>query len=382
MMIMRNNSLIFVLILIVSLVVISGCIEELKINNEEKNRIGIHFVVGPYTQNVTTNSTTIVWRTNISTINNSVEYGMNNFNEYIEYGQSNCTHHEITIHPSFSLGYYKVISDDLISKEFKFNLADNCNNISDYKFVVIGDSRGTWDNWRNATEIAKAINSESPDFVIHCGDMVDEGRNQSQWDSWLRLMKPLMQNTTLFTVYGNHEYNGSIYYRIFALPNNEMWYSFDYGPCHFTILNDYEPWSGDSLQYIWLESDLSSSDMPFKIVCFHEPIYCSGGHSHRSDIRAVWEPLFNKYNVNLVFQAHCHYYQRINPINETLYIVTGGAGAPLSKPEDAWFVNISKKTFHYCVIDVSCDLLELKITAKDLNGDIFDEYIIKSSVFL
>lgn len=374
---MRNNSLIFSLILIVTLVIISGCIEESKINNEEKNRIGIHFVVGPYTQNMTTNSITIVWRTNISTINNSVEYGMNNFNEYVEYGQSNCTHHEITIHPSFSSGYYKVISDDLISKEFKFNLADNCNNISDYKFVVIGDSRGIWDNWRNATEIAKAINSESPDFVIHCGDMVYEGRNQSQWDSWLRLMKPLMQNTTLFTVYGNHEYDGSIYYRIFALPNNEMWYSFDYGPCHFTILNDYEPWAEDSLQYSWLESDLSSSDMPFKIVCFHEPIYCSGGHSNRSDIRAVWEPLFNKYNVNLVFQAHCHYYQRINPINETLYIVTGAAGAPLSAPEDAWFVNISKKTFHYCVIDVSCDPLELKISAKDLNGDIFDEYIIK-----
>jgi len=377
MMITRNNSLIFSLILIISLVIISGCIRELKINNEEKNGIGIHFVVGPYTQNMTTNSITIVWRTNISTINNSVEYGMNNFNEYAEYGQSNCTHHEITIHPSFSSGYYKVISDDLISKEFKFNLADNCNNISDYKFVVIGDSRGTWDNWRNATEIAKAINSESPDFVIHCGDMVDEGRNQSQWDIWLRLMKPLMQNTTLFTVYGNHEYNGSIYYRIFALPNNEMWYSFDYGPCHFTILHNYEPWAEDSLQYIWLENDLSSSDMPFKIVCFHEPIYCSGGHSNRTDIRAVWEPLFNKYNVNLVFQAHCHYYQRINPINETLYIVTGAAGAPLSAPEDAWFVNISKKTFHYCVIDVSCDLLELKITVKDLNGDIFDEYIIK-----
>ena len=156
-----------------------------------------------------------------------------------------------------------------------------------------------------------------------------------------------------------------------------MWYSFDYGPCHFVVLDNYEPWDVDSLQYSWLENDLSTTDKDFKIVCFHEPIYCSGGHSPRTDIRSVWEPLFNRYNVDLVVQSHCHYYQRSNPISGTVYVVSGGAGAPLYSPKDAWFVNTSKKTFHYCMLDVSLEKMEMVCTVKDMEGCVIDTFSFK-----
>ena len=336
-------------------------------------------IVGPYTQNVNDTSITIVWETNTPTVNNSVEYGENTSYGYIEYGLSDCYHHEITINPSFLSGNYKVVSDDVESDDFEFKLASYCYNTQEFKCVIFGDSRGVWDGWIHATEVADAVNAELPDFTIHGGDMVNDGTVETQWVSWLELMRPLMQNSTVFGVLGNHEHNGRRYYEIFALPNNEMWYSFDYGPCHFTILDNYESWSVDSSQYNWLENDLFLTDKPFRIVCFHEPIYCSGGHQPRTDVRAVWEPLFIKYNVDLVFQSHCHYYQRSDPINEVTYIVTGGAGAPLYTPKDAWFVNNSKEAYHYCVLDVSLATMEIKFSAKSVDGVIFDEFVVYPS---
>ena len=335
-------------------------------------------ITGPYTQNVTDDSITIVWETSFSATNNSVEYGENESYGHIAYAGGGY-HHEVTIHPPSSTGHYRVISDGEKSGDFEFELASNCLSTGHFKAVIFGDSRGTWDNWVHSKEVSDAVNAEHPDIVIHGGDMVADGASRGQWDEWLTLSMPLMQNSTMFAVLGNHEHNNSRYYEIFSLPNNEMWYSFDYGPCHFIVLDDYEPWGVNSAQYKWLENDLSSTSMPFKIVCFHEPIYCSGGHSPRIDVRAAWEPLFEKYGVNLVFQSHNHYYQRTEPIGGITYIVTGGAGAPLYEPEDASFVNISKKAYHYCVLDVSIPDMEIKCSARYVNGTPFDEFVVKSS---
>ena len=332
-------------------------------------------VFGPYTQNVTNDSITIVWETSVSTTNNSVEYGENESYGFVQYGGPGY-HHEVVITPTFSKGHYRVDSDGVKSKDFEFELASHCYSTGEFKAVIFGDSRGTWDNWAHAKEVADAVNRENPDIVIHGGDMVGDGASPAQWNEWLRFMMPLMQNSTLFAVMGNHEKNNSRYYEIFSLPNNEMWYSFDYGPCHFIVLDDYEPWGMNSAQYKWLEGDLSSASKPFKIVCFHEPIYCSGGHDPRVDIRAVWKPLFKRYGVNLVFQSHNHYYQRTDPIGGAIYVVTGGAGAPLHTPEDAWFVNTSMKAFHYCVLDVSLQAMDIKFSAKYTDGASFDEFTI------
>jgi hypothetical protein len=334
------------------------------------------FVVGPYTQNVTNTSITILWETDIPTTNNSVEYGETSGYGYVEYGASDTDHHEITIHPAFTAGHYKVVSDSVESGDFEFKLASHCYSTQEFKCVVYGDSRGVWDNWSMATQVANAVNVENPDFVMHSGDMVYDGLNEWEWTSWLNLMKPLMQNSTVFGVLGNHENNGPRYFEIFALPNNEKWYSFDYGPCHFIGLSNYHPWNVGSEQYDWLENDLSSTSQPFKIVCFHEPIYCAGGHSPRVDVREAWEPLFIDYGVQLVVQGHNHYYQRTNPINGITYIVTGGAGGPLYPPGTAPYVNNSWMVYHYCVLDVSLETMEIIFSAKFIHGGTFDEFVI------
>lgn len=333
-------------------------------------------IFGPYTQNLNVESVTIVWETDAPTLNNYVEYGQNSSYGFIEKGSSNCCHHEIVIKPDFDQGHYRVVSDNTISDDFEFKLSSYFSEVNSFKCVFIGDSRGSWDNWEHATMVADAVNNESPIFVIHGGDMVDDGRIIAQWDSWLDLMMPLMQNSTVFGVLGNHEKSGDRYFEIFSLPNNENWYSFDYGPCHFIILDQYMPWNIASSQYQWLENDLASTNALFRIVCFHEPIYCSGGHSPRTDIRKVWEPLFIKYNVRLVIQSHCHYYQRTDQMDNIFYVVSGGAGAPLYNPSDNWFVNISEKAYHYCLLGYNSNNYNLKFSAHHLNSSAIDEFYI------
>ena len=338
----------------------------------------IEIVIGPYTQNVTNDSITILWETNVATENNTIFY-KNDTLQFSIHNFSNSKHHEIVITPPFNHGYYKVVSDGKESRWLPFKLASYCYSTKQFKCLVFGDSRGTWDGWKNATMVANAANKEKADIAIHGGDMVRDGRQKSQWYAWLHLMKPLMQNTTLYAVLGNHERNGSMFYEIFSLPNNEMWYSFDYGICHFVVLDEYSPWNVGSPQYKWLENDLKSSK-PFKIVFFHEPIYCSGGHPPRKDIRKVWEPLFIKNNVTLVIQSHNHYYERTNPIHGIIYVVSGGAGAPLYNPVKASYINVSKKTYHYCIMNVSWkDEPKIEFEAKDLNGNVIDKFVLSAN---
>ncbi|UCB58161.1 MAG: metallophosphoesterase [Thermoplasmatales archaeon] len=308
-------------------------------------------------------------------MNNYVEYGQDSTYGYIKEGLSNCNHHEIIIKPSFNHGHYRVVSNGIISDDFEFKLGSYFYDNNSFKCAFIGDSRGMWDNWEQAKIVANAVNNGSSLFVIHGGDMVDDGRILTQWDSWLNLMMPLMQNSTVFGVLGNHEKNGDRYFEIFSLPNNEKWYSFDYGPCHFIILDQYEPFGKGTSQYKWLVNDLATTSALFRIVCFHEPIYCKGGHSPRTDIKVIWEPLFIKYNVRLVVQSHCHFYQRTDKIENIYYVVTGGAGAPLYNPGDDWFVNISKKAYHYCLLEYNSEN-SLRFSAYYINGSVFDEIII------
>ncbi|HHH77800.1 MAG TPA: hypothetical protein ENL18_01120, partial [Thermoplasmatales archaeon] len=112
-------------------------------------------ITGPYTQNVTENSITIVWETSIFTTNNSIEYGENESYGYIKYATGG-SHHEVTVNPPFSSGHYRVVSDGTASRDLEFKLASSCRDRGHFKAAIFGDSRGVWDNWAHAREVADA----------------------------------------------------------------------------------------------------------------------------------------------------------------------------------------------------------------------------------
>ena len=88
----------------------------------------------------------------------------------------------------------------------------------------------------------------------------------------------------------------------------------------------------------WLENVLRDHQhLPIKIVHYHEPIY-PGWDYPRSEIedlgRQYWVPLFDEYNVTVVFENHNHSLKRSYPLRNntvsdtgTLYIGDGAWGA-------------------------------------------------------
>ena len=248
--------------------------------------------------------------------------------------------------------------------------------------------------------ISQAMAEFDPAFVIHSGDMVNDGRLQTDWDSWFTDVNDHWVGDNGLTipvlpVLGNHEYpsdSSSKYFEQFALPGNERWFSYDWGPdIHITCLDCYSSPSGEQLA--WLEDDLAShEECMWKIVVFHEPPFVSGSHEPWVPGLTYWVPLFDKYHVNLVFNGHEHNYQRSYPLNwtasqteaqdfsnGTVYVVSGGWGAPLYTPTWDWYMAFQSEEYHFCLVDIFRNGT-LHLQAKDNNGVTFDEVTIEAGV--
>jgi hypothetical protein len=59
----------------------------------------------------------------------------------------------------------------------------------------------------------------------------------------------------------------------------------------------------------------------------HHPLYSSGKkHGSETRLRAVLEPLFTRYHVQVVFAGHDHVYERTKPQQGIQYFITGAGG--------------------------------------------------------
>lgn len=114
---------------------------------------------------------------------------------------------------------------------------------------------------------------------------------------------------------------------------------------------------------------LASSETVRKIVALHHPPYSAGWHGSSTNVRAAFEPLLNRYGVQLVLAGHDHDYQRSEPINGTTYAVSG-AGARTRPTDRASFTAVSWSTQHFVDIQVWPDHLELQAVAQD--GLVYD----------
>jgi hypothetical protein len=119
-------------------------------------------------------------------------------------------------------------------------------------------------------------------------------------------------------------------------------YAFRHGLVQMIVLNSFTETGVESAQYKWLEKFLESVDRsvtPWLVVTFHCPFY-STFSSHQNEKQAVlmrksMEPLFIKYQVNLVVSGHNHAYMRSHPMafgkkdksgRAPIYLIVGAGG--------------------------------------------------------
>jgi len=330
----------------------------------------IHF--GPYPQNPTKDSIIICWQTSEKTRFNKVCYGLTTDCENVVYEKNLLKKyfHKVKLTDlTYSTKYfYKVVSDCFESSIYSFYTSFAAND--SIRFIAYGDSRGEWDNWQHASIVAKAIEEEQPHFVLNTGDLVNNGTIKEEWYNFFEA-SPFTHNSTLYPVLGNHEYYATPYFKYFSLPNNERWYSFDFGPIHFIGLDSNYRNVKRPAQLLWLIKELKTNDKPFTIVFFHHPLYSSGNHGSYIPLRFLWGTFFQLNKVDIVFNAHDHSYERGKVLNVN-YIVTGGGGGPLYDVGSSWWTIYSEKTYHYCLIEANESKLSFQAIKPD--GAVIDSF--------
>jgi predicted phosphodiesterase len=122
-------------------------------------------------------------------------------------------------------------------------------------------------------------------------------------------------------VRGNHD--TSSYSGLFGQPS--MLYAFNAGQARIILLNTEDSVSSNS---IFLENELKNTQMPWKIVAMHNPLYTSpSNHPEETELASKLQPLFDRYGVQLVLYGHNHNYERIKlPDKPTVFVQAGTGG--------------------------------------------------------
>jgi predicted phosphodiesterase len=327
---------------------------------------------GPYLQYVETDSIVIIWETE-NPSHGEVIYG-----ETEEYGSmavdpAQGTRHAVILHnlEPYTTYHYRVASDGApISKDAAFRTAAKPSQ-THFTFAVIGDTQSQYEYHQ---EIVRLLVALEPDFVLHVGDLVQNGDVGPNWEVFFDVERDLMARVPLYPVLGNHDRANDMFFDSFCLPGNERWYVFDYGNARFVCLEvdgiaDFSP---DSEQYAWLEKTLAANSPPWLFVFFHIPPYSSSTDASEQRVRDTLTPLFEQYGVDVVFNGHHHNYER-NEANGVTYIVTGGGGGPLAVMEDQEPTQAAFAMVHHAVL-LELDGDHLKGTAISADGRVLDEF--------
>ncbi len=268
---------------------------------------------------------------------------------------------------------------------------------SGFTFINITDTQGSntkdYSIWKNTLDMALA-KFPNTRFLVHSGDMVDDGQLINQWDMFTGAVSKEIINLPIAPVVGNHEVlnknntntNEKNFVDRFDLPNEidtgaplGTVYSFDYGDAHIVIMNTQCSSANLVKQGKWLRSDLKASNKKWKIVALHRGPY--GSTYDSTDIRKAWVPIFDEQGVDLVLEGHDHNYQRsyflenglaVKSGKGTLYINsnTGGVKFYPIKYRSWQALDIQPKVQMYLAISVKSD--SMKIEAYDVKNILRD----------
>lgn len=281
--------------------------------------------------------------------------------------------------------HYQVTGPGIAATEGVFSAAPQ--RAEPFRFLLYGDTRT---NPSVHATIVSAMRREGPDFVVHTGDLLADGRSERQWNDFFAIERDLLRDTVFIPVVGNHELRNSSRagienFRRYVncpppdAPRPELDYVVRFGNVQMILANAYDDWSSPQMRS-WLEAHLAQArrDGPddFLLVITHWGMHSSGPHGENRSLRAAGLPaMFRRYGVDLVVAGHDHVYER-GEERGLRYIVTGGSGAPLySRRSEHAYTRVFAAQHHYVRVDADGEKLDL--TAVRPDGTILDRFTIR-----
>jgi hypothetical protein len=281
--------------------------------------------------------------------------------------------------------YYRVaVKDEAYTGSFR---AAPVGDVTALKFMAYGDTRSYPESHEPVAAAMVATGDADEGFrslIVSMGDLVNHGDIESDWDrqffdpSYPGIQK-LLASFPYQSCIGNHEQSGVLFTKYFPYPfvAGRYW-SFDFGPAHFVVVDQYTDYGPGSAQLAWIETDLASTDKVWKFVYLHEPGWSAGHHPNNTTVQDVIQPLCEAHDVAIVFAGHNHYYARA-VVNGVHHVTTGGGGAPLYAP-NLGFPNVvaASRAYHFCKVEIEGSLLTFSAVTPD--GTEIDDFSVAVQV--
>jgi 3',5'-cyclic AMP phosphodiesterase CpdA len=280
-----------------------------------------------------------------------------------------------------------------------------------FSFIYFGDAQN--DIKSHWSRVIRGAYSDMPQarFIVHAGDLVDVPNSDAQWGEWFYAGGWVNAMVPTVPTPGNHEYTSvrveeqgqtvsrpalSGHWRPqFALPENgpagmeelkETCYYLDYQGVRIVSLDSNLK---QREQVPWLEKVLSDNPNRWTVLTFHHPIHSSAKGRDNPRVRNAWQPIFDKYRVDLVLTGHDHTYARSglltfqgenvaegarvrDPKAGTVYVVSVSGPKQYELEVEPWMVSSAQQTQLYQLITINGD--KLRYEARTATGDRYDMF--------
>ena len=289
---------------------------------------------------------------------------------------------------------YRVANGNIWSEWSEFKIANGSD--PGYSFVYFGDVQDTI-NGVSGNLFHQAIEKRpNSAFMLFIGDMI-ERPHDAYWAEWFRSGGTLFRTIPVIATPGNHEYYKNLIGRLderwmahFSFPQNGP-ENFLGRACFWDYQNTrYISIDSNGIQSIpsaleqrsWLKSVLENTRQKWIVVMMHHPPYStSRGHNYFL-LRALFKPLFDRYNVDLILSGHDHAYGRALHIrNKSIENKQGAAYVVAHASPKFYEIGFSDKmdklasnTPSFQLFDVSND--SIRFEAYTRNGTKLDGFTI------
>lgn len=248
---------------------------------------------------------------------------------------------------------------------------------------------------------------EEAEFAVYTGNITDTGLDIDADARYFSIYAPLLKIIPVYYTLGKMDYGANFnnrdgsgfiktnFYPYHSVPLNGLpphYYYFDDGDSRFIVLdgNSFEgavfapSLKKDSKQYMWLENVLKNTSKKWKFVFIHQPLYSTGESGGFNEAKEILAPLFEKYEVDIVFQGGDRDYERFKPLKEdqesddgVIYVNAGGwpqePSARDAEEEGPSDVFLQKPNF--ALLNIDGGRLEMKVYGPE--GEILDSLAVE-----
>lgn len=218
---------------------------------------------------------------------------------------------------------YRIASDAGWTDERAFTTAGTGMPAEGWTFLALGDTQ-----LENSTTVKRIVDqavTDTPEaaLMVQVGDVVNEPYDDAQWRDMFQAMGMTAGSRNWLVSIGNHEQcvlidcdsNGAEAFRsYFDWPDNgypeqgETWFFTDYQGVRFVVLDSFGGQIVEQAEF--LEEALRTNPSDWSVVVQHTPAFSARPDRTNQEIRDLWVPIVERYDVDLVLTGHDHSYAR------------------------------------------------------------------------